>query len=370
MGKGGFTLSIHELEHLESANLGFNAQCPGCNASIEFNPEVGKLSCPYCDFETEIAAPENESVKDVDFTFTQDVQSFDWGTEKKTITCKVCDVETICDALQVVNNCPYCGSNQVKEACAVNSLAPNKVCSFEINDTQAAEKFQIWLKRKWYVSKVAKLSARTEAFKRVYLPYWTFNSKTSSRYTAKYGKYRQVKDKNGNVKREIDWFTVSGFYQELIGDHLISATSRYHENIMGKIEPFNIANSKTYRAEVVSDSLVELYSIGMKDGWGHAKKEIHSHLDEKIKEKIKQEHHADVVSQLKFSTNHDSITYNFLLLPVWQSSYRYKKDIYHFMVNGQTGEVGGEAPISAWRITSAIFLVMAVIVIVYFILPK
>jgi predicted RNA-binding Zn-ribbon protein involved in translation (DUF1610 family) len=362
---------MHELEHLESANLDFNAECPGCNASIEFNPEVGKLKCPYCDFETEIATPENEedkTAKELDFASAQDVQNFDWGTEKKTVTCKACGAETIYDALQVADSCPYCGSNQVMEASAVNSLAPNGVCSFEITDTQAAEKFQVWLKRKWFVPKAAKLSARTDAFKGVYLPYWTFDTKTSSRYTAKYGKHRQVKDKNGNTKRETDWYPVSGFYQEFIDDHLVSATSRYNQNIMKKIEPFNVLNNKSYRPEYVAGFLAERYSVGLKDGWGQARKEIQRHLDGKIKAKIKRDHQADVVSDLKFSTTHDGVTYKYLLLPVWQSSYRYKNDIYHFMVNGQTGQVGGEAPISGWRITFAIILVMAVIAILYYIM--
>ena len=49
------------------------------------------------------------------------------------------------------------------------------------------------------------------------------------------------------------------------------------------------------------------------------------------------------------------------MLPIWLSSFRYKEKIYRFMVNGQTGRVGGNAPISPLRVTIAVILSLAVI---------
>lgn len=362
-------MPTQDAENFKQVKLDFDAECPSCSASIEFNPASGKLTCPYCGYETEIAAPEKQEEKvaqEMDFTMAEESGNFNWGVEKKTVICKSCAAETIYDALQVADSCPYCGSNQVMEASAKNTLAPNGVCAFEITDKQAGENFQSWIKGKWFTPKAAKESAKPDSFKGVYLPYWTFDTKTSSRYSARYGRHRTVTDKEGNTRTETDWYSTSGFYQEFIDDHLISATARYDRNMMRKIEPFNLLNNKAYKPEYVSGFLSERYSIGLQDGWSQAKREISDHLEAQITSKIRWEHNADVVSSLHFSTTHDDITYKYLMLPIWLSSFRYKEKVYRFMVNGQTGRVGGDAPISPLRVTIAVIVSLITIAIIWY----
>ncbi len=76
---------------------------------------------------------------------------------KKTVICKACAAETIYDALQVADSCPYCGSNQVMEASADNTLAPNGVCTFEVTDKQAGFIFKNGLKEDGLHQKLRKL---------------------------------------------------------------------------------------------------------------------------------------------------------------------------------------------------------------------
>lgn len=367
-------MPAQDAENAKQVDLDFDAECPSCSASIEFNPKTGKLTCPYCGYETEIAAPEKQEEKvaqEMDFAKAEERGNFNWGVEKKTVICKSCAAETIYDALQVADSCPYCGSNQVMEASAKNTLAPNGVCAFELTDKQAGENFQSWIKGKWFTPRAAKESAKPDSFKGVYLPYWTFDTKTSSRYSASYGRHRTVTDKDGNTRTETDWYTTSGFYQEFIDDHLISATTRYDRNMMRKIEPFNLLNNKVYKPEYVAGFLSERYSIGLQDGWSQAKREISNHLNAQITSKIRWEHNADVVSNLHFSTTHDDITYKYLMLPIWLSSFRYKEKVYRFMVNGQTGRVGGDAPISPLRVTIAVILsIIAIAIIWYFFMSE
>ena len=362
-------MPTEEYKQEERAKLEFEAECPSCGASIEFNPAVGKLKCPYCDFETDIAVPEDEEekvVREMDFHEAEERGNFDWGTEKKTVICETCAAETIYDALQVADSCTYCGSHQVMEASTKNTLAPNAVCTFEVTDKQAGDHFYKWIKGRWFMPKAAKDSAKPDSFKGVYLPYWTFDSKTSSRYTARYGKHRTVRDKDGKTRIETDWYSTTGFYQEFIDDHLVHATARYDRNMMRKIEPFNLLQNKSYKPEYLAGFLAERYSIGLEAGWNQAKQGIHDHLDSEITAKIRREKHADTVASLRFSTTHDAITYKYLMLPIWLSSFQYKDKVFHFMVNGQTGRVGGDTPISPLRVALAIMVGLLVVAILWF----
>ena len=64
---------------------------------------------------------------------------------------------------------------------------------------------------------------------------------------------------------------------------------------------------------------------------------------------------------VKVKTVYRNITYKYLMLPVWMSSFVYKGKVYQFMVNGRTGKVSGKAPISPLRVAIAILIGIAVI---------
>lgn len=360
-------MSVEQNENGNIATLQFDATCPGCSASIEYNPAVGKMKCPYCDYETDIPVAENEEEKTAEemaFDKAEDRGSTEWGLATKTIICHECGAETIYDALQVADSCPYCNSHQVMEANDVDTLAPNGVCPFEVTHKQAADNFHKWVKGKWFMPTAAKKSAKPERFEGLYLPYWTFDTKTSSNYSAEYGIKRKVKGKDGKEETVIDWYAVKGFYQHFIDDHLIIATKRYKSHLLKQIEPFSLKNNKVYRPEYLSGYAAERYSVGLDEGWKQAQDEIQSMLRNEIRSKILKDKGADDVRNLKISTVHDEVTYKYLTLPIWISSFKYNDRTYNFMVNGQTGKVGGESPVSALKVTTLILAIFAVIAMI------
>ena len=77
------------------------------------------------------------------------------------------------------------------------------------------------------------------------------------------------------------------------------------------------------------------------------------------------EHNADHVRNFNGKTSYSNITYKYLMLPVWLSCFNYKDKTYQFIVNGQSGKVGGNYPISPWRVAFAILLAIIIIAILY-----
>lgn len=340
------------------------AECPSCGGSFQFNPATSNLKCPYCEFESDIPDPEDESdriVQEMDFREAASRNGFDWGAQKKSVICGSCAAEAIYDSLQIASVCPYCDSNQLMEAVVEDALPPNGVIPFEITVKQAAENFGIWLKRRWFTPRAAKEKAKPDSFQGVYLPHWTFDSKTASRYNAQYGKDRVIKSQDGKSKTVTDWYPVQGFYQEIIDDHLVLATTRHDERLLGKIRPFDTAKSKAYHQQYLAGYGAERYSIGIEDGWKQAQKEIHDYLVSQVEHEIKQRHAADRVKGVKLSVSHSAITYKYLILPIWLSSFTYKGKLYRFAVNGQSGKVGGDAPISAIRVAIAAIAAISVV---------
>lgn len=347
----------------------YDATCPSCSAAIKFDPSSGTLTCPYCGYREEIPQPDLDVEKlaqELSFEDALERGNFDWGEEKKIVICNACSAESVYDALEVANVCPYCGSNHVMESAAEGALAPNGVIPFAVTREQANSNFQAWMKGKLFAPNEAKRSAKAEAFTGVYLPFWTFDTKTSSQYSAQYGIDRTVEDSEGNRRIVTDWYHTSGFHQKFIDDFLVRATNRYDSNLLHSVEPFETNNSRAYNKTYLSGYIAERYSIGLEDGWKIAQQGIHYDLEQSIEQKIRYEHHADRVRSLHFSTSYSNITYKYVMLPIWLSSFRFKSKTYQFVVNGQSGKVGGESPVSWVKVTFAILLALVVVAIFYY----
>lgn len=335
-------------------------KCPRCGGVMDYDPATGGLKCPYCDYEQEIKKEEDapKTAQELDFSQAENTANCNWGVEKKTVLCKACGAESVYDALEISAVCPFCGSNQVMEAADRKAMAPGGVIPFEITDTKAAELFKSWIKKKWFCPKLAKESAKAKRFQGVYLPYWTFDAKTSSDYTGQYGKERRVK-KGDQTETVVDWYPTKGNYKESIDDELVCATTNQNQSMLMGLEPYRTAENKSYKPEYVAGFAAERYAIGVKEGWEIAKSSIQRKLKANITKKIEQEHHADRVRNLQLKTTYRDITYKYLLLPVWISSYKYKDKVYQFMVNGQTGKVSGKTPISIPKVILTVAAVLA-----------
>lgn len=342
-------------------------KCPQCSGTMVFEPTLGGLSCPYCGYAEDIPFEEKEvtSAEELDFLSAEKTGNRNWGAEKKTVICKSCSAETIYDALDVASSCPYCGSNQVMEARDKDTLAPNGVVPFQLDADTASANFRKWIGKKFFCPKLAKQSARADSFKGIYLPYWTFDASTQTRYRASYGIDHRYKDNEGNTKTRTDWFTTSGVYREMIDDQLVLASTRHNSSMLKGLEPFNTADNKTYKPEFVAGFLAERYSIGLSDGWELGKKAIRNRLHSSISKKVRSEKNADHVKDIKMNTVYNNITYKYLMLPIWISSFQYNGKVYQFMVNGQTGKVSGSTPVSIWKVLLTIGAVLAVLLLLF-----
>ena len=337
-------------------------KCPNCGATVVFDPATGGMHCDYCGYTCELPKPEDgNEICEMDFESALHTESFNWGEQKKEVQCKQCGAVTIYDALETAAVCPFCGSTSVMPAANDNTIAPGAVCPFAITKDQAGERFTKWLKGKLFAPKKAKKSARPESFQGVYLPYWTYDAQTTSNFTGRAGYDKRVKDRDGNVRTETDWRYVSGIYQEFFDDVTVMASKRQADSGVRACEPFDFSKLVPYSPQVVAGFVAERYSIGLKEGWESAQKNIQSRLSSSISSYIRRRWNADRSDSVRFSTLYSNITYKYLLVPTWISSFKYKDKVYQFAVNGQTGKVGGKAPVSAWRVILFIAIIIAII---------
>lgn len=131
---------------------------------------------------------------------------------------------------------------------------------------------------------------------------------------------------------ETTWYSVRK-HEEFFDDELICASTNHNQSMLQGIQPYNTADNKTYRPEFVAGFAAERYAIGIKEAWQMAKESINYKLRGSIERRITRENNADRVRNLQVDSAFSKLTYKYLLLPVWISSYKYNEKIYQFMVN-------------------------------------
>lgn len=357
-------------------------KCPQCGGTLEYDPASGNLKCPYCDYTEAIestAEARASGTLDKDgrfiatehrFTGAEETTVSDWGTSTKTVVCPSCGAEILYDANAIANVCPYCGSTQVMPAGNVEEkiMAPGGVVTFHVDNQKAAELFKGWIRHRFFCPKLAKESASPEKFRGVYVPYWTFDAKASGNYLGEYGVNRTVHLSGGKTEIRTDWHRCSGSVQHFFDDVLVFGSNREDQTLLQSVEPFRTDEVKPYKPQYLAGFMAERYTLKLTDAWPKAQQRMEDEMRTLAEEDIRATHTPDDAHVLSIHPNYRDVTYKYLLLPVWMSSFRYQDKIYHFMVNGQTGKVSGKTPISWIKVALTVIAVVALFALLYYLL--
>lgn len=356
-----------DLRSVQTEDL-TDKKCPNCGATVAFDPATGNLRCEYCGYECVLPKADEENVVcEMDFNAALKKDSYEWGAEKKSVECKNCGGVSIYDALETASVCPFCGSTQVMPASTEDSIKPGGVCPFTVTKESAGQSFSKWISKKFFAPNEAKRNARPEAFKGVYLPYWTYDTQTTSNFTARAGYDRKVK-RGDKTETVTDWRPVSGVYQQFIDDQTVVASKRHGDSCVKACEPFILSKVVPYSPKLIAGFAAERYSVGLQEGWDQAQKSIQKKLRDAVRIHVKRQWRADRADSVKLSTLYTNITYKYLLVPVWISSFNYKDKLYQFVVNGQTGKVGGKSPVSTIKVVLTVLAAIAALVGLFYFL--
>ena len=357
-----------EDEVLETVENQFDhsivSSCPQCGGSMAFNPEGANLKCQYCQFEKEIATSDfviiehafEESLKEGVRTWNED--------DVKTFQCKNCGAEIVVSPDSQAQFCNYCGSSHVIQITAENIIPPHYVVPFSVDEKKAGGFFKTWIGKRWFAPNDLKKTVQNNRLLGTYVPFWTYDSDTHSYYTAQRGDYYYVtrtRVVNGKTEfyqeRHTRWTPVQGDFDRFYDDVLVGASNKVDGKLLKKVEPFDMSVLRPYLPEYLSGFYAEKYSVGLEEGWQDGKTEI----DQRIESGVIQKIGGDTVRFLDIKTAYDKITFKHILLPIWLSSFNYKEKLYHFMINGQTGEVQGEYPKSIFKIVLLVLGISALI---------
>ncbi len=349
--------------------------CPECGGDAEWNAEKKALACPYCgtvlpwsDGEDPLGATISEHPLE---TALASVSQENRGlkAEKKSVKCESCQAISIFDPDRAAQRCDFCGSpaivpvDDMKDVITPESLLPVVLAA-----TQVRDQLRAWYGSRWWAPSKLKRSALTDTLLGIYLPYWTFDAHVDAQWTAESGYYyyetETYRDSNGNTQtrqvRHTRWEQSAGQLAHFFDDDAVPGTVGVHTALLRKVEPFpTVSDLRPYEPAFVRGWTVERYQVDLRQASEISKQQ----MDATIQQLCTREVPGDTQRNLEILSEYQGRTFKHILVPVWLATYTYGRKSFQVVVNGYTGKMAGEHPLSWVKITCAILGVLLAILI-------
>lgn len=340
--------------------------CKQCGAQLAFEPGTDSLKCEYCNFLNEIPKSE-EDIVELDFHGYAEIAAKTAIVDtKQTVKCSACAAEFTLGGLSTAETCPFCGSHVVLPIANDARILPKSLLPFMIAKEGAREAYKKWITKLWLAPiELKKFARENGGLEGMYLPYWTYDSKTTTWYSGLRGDVyyttETYTDSNGNQRsrqeRHVNWTPASGAVWNTFDDILVVGSQSVPNKHAQSLRTWDLSALTPYQDDYLSGFKSERYKVGLEEGFEVAKSIMQPTIDTSIRHDIG----GDEQQITSSKTQHENVTFKHILLPIWLGSYMYREKSYTFLVNGRTGEISGDAPISIWKVMLIVISVLAVI---------
>ena len=346
--------------------------CEQCGAQLRFAPGQTRLVCDHCGHVQEIPAEAPRSraraLQELDLArgLRDDLSSGDM-VEVRTTSCPNCGAKVEITGAVHATSCPFCDTPVVLDTGSERHIKPQALVPFALTEAEARKEMIRWLGSLWFApGTLLEYARKGRALNGVYVPFWTFDADTSSRYSGERGEYyyetRTVQVRvNGKMEtrqeqvRKTRWYSTSGRVARDFDDVLIMAARSLPERLGDELTPWDLGTLTPYNPEFLAGFQAEGYTVSLADGDAEAK----DRMTDVIRQDVRRDIGGDEQRIHSIDTDWSDETFKHILLPIWMAAYKYNGKSYRFLVNGQTGEVQGERPWSVWKIASLVIVIAA-----------
>jgi predicted RNA-binding Zn-ribbon protein involved in translation (DUF1610 family) len=347
--------------------------CTQCGADLRFQPGQTQLVCDHCGHVQEIATPaprqKARALGEIALArgLAQDLGD-DISEEVRATSCPNCGAVIEFQGANHAQDCPFCATPVVVDTGTHRHIKPQAVLPFEISENQARAALTRWLGSLWFApNRLLDYTRKGRAMAGIYVPFWTFDAATASRYSGQRGEhYYETRTVTVNVNgrseqrqeqvRHTRWYPASGQVARDFDDLLVMASTSLPPRLGAELTPWDLTRLQPYSPEFLAGFQAEGYTVALADAHQSARAQMARVIERDVRRAIG----GDEQRISAIDTRHSDETFKHILLPVWTAAYKYNGKSYRFVVNGQTAEVQGERPYSWWKIG---FAVLAVVVV-------
>jgi len=356
----------------------FRFPCSNCGANLRYQPGTETLVCEFCGTTNTVPQIDRQArdIRERDFLATlKTLGDTAETTEIRIAKCNNCGAEIEFDATTHATECPFCASPIVVDTGPQRKIKPAALLPFGITQEDARAAMTTWLGKLWFAPSGLKEYARKgRELQGIYVPFWTYDADTKSRYWGQRGTIYYVTksvrvEVNGHMEtrqeqvQKIRWTPASGRVARAFDDVLVLAATSLPKSYTDALAPWDLSALEPYRPDYLAGFRAEGYTVALERGYEEAR----VIMDRMIERDVRFDIGGDRQRIERIDTTLSNVTFKHILLPVWTAAYKYRGKSYRFVVNGRSGTVKGERPWSWVKITLAALLAALIAgIIAYF----
>ena len=356
-----------------------NYQCPACLGPLQYSASSGKLECEYCGSSFEVAEIEAQykekdekaaaAMASAKLQGQWDISglSDDWDGEDASIkayNCPSCGAQLLCEEATAATSCPYCGNPTVVPGQFAGALKPDYVIPFRLQKKDAIAKLKLYYKGKPFLPGTFLAKHTVDKIQGVYVPFWLYDGKVTGDYAYKatHVTVREIKDEEVTLT---DHYRVERAGSLSFEKVPVDASSKMPDDYMDSIEPFNYSELKPFSTAYLPGFLADRYDVTVEQANERADKRFIYSLEAAFEGTLK--HYT---TYLPYDGNPISIErgkVHYALLPVWLLNVKWNGGDYLFAVNGQTGKICGQLPVSkgrAWAFFAKLAIPLSILAVI------
>ena len=331
-----------------------NYKCPACTGPLHFVGATGKLECDYCgstfdvsyieslmqdaEQKAEAAAEEGWDLSDL---------SSDWGAEggqMRVYNCPSCGAELICEETTAATSCPYCGNTTIVPGQFSGMMKPEYVIPFKLDKEAAKTALRNHYHGKRLLPKEFTENNHIEEIKGVYIPFWLFDGVAEA--DLQFEATRSFSHRQGNYEvTTTEHFNIQRSGSVAFDKVPVDASNNISDDLMDSIEPYDYSGLTAFSTAYLPGFLADKYDVSAEDCAGRADTRCENTVVSALSSTVTGYETCVPIAQ-DVRLHRGKVHY--ALLPVWLLNTKWDGKNFMFAMNGQTGKLVGDLPVS-WK---------------------
>jgi len=343
-------------------------ECEYCDASYD----VAEIEALYAEKEKKAAAAKQtakegsagQSVPSVDGS-AWDTSDFceDWGAEgdgMRVYGCPSCGAQLICEESTAAASCPYCGNPTVVPGQFSGALRPDFIVPFKLSKEEAVKALKSHYKGKFFLPKSFISENHVQEIRGIYVPFWMFDGEAEgdAHYEATRSRTYRSGDYEITETKHYDVYRAGTVTFEKVP---VDASSKMPDGHMDSIEPYDYKELKPFSTAYLPGFLADKFDVTVEQSRQRADQRCEGTLASALRGTVKR---YDLCILRDSSVHLRRGKVHYALMPVWMLNTKWHGKDFIFAMNGQTGKLVGDLPVSwgkFWGLFAAIAIPLSVI---------
>lgn len=316
--------------------------CPTCGAALRFDIAEQKMVCDHCNSRFDPHAVGDNSDRD-----DAQTSSFD----AFVYICPSCGAELVTtDRNDAMGFCQYCGGASMIFDKMRREWCPDHIIPFRITKEECKQAYVKEAKR-FFVSRKYCNPELVEGFRGVYMPYWSYKGVIQGNFSIS---AKGARERVSHNTYEIPYYSVTGYSNYMIDGFSRDASLNFDDDLSESIAPYSYESQHTFTPAFLSGFYAESGNVNPHEYDAVINEEMQNGAVTML---LSDKSVADYMNQYNLTVqSEESVapvqihSVSRSLNPVWFMSYRNGKSITYAAINGQTGQVAADLPLSPLRI--------------------